>query len=121
MGEQPLIASAITPGKIFIYLLHGVLTSLKHLIGDLVEAHEKIDAAQVTGFDMARQCLQKMQLFYAVNMYACKLKVDFVSSETSEVSAERYNRVEPRTRGHRAKDAVKVEEVRNPGPLALKK
>ena len=55
-----------------LYLLHVVLTSLKRQMGDVVGAHDKIDAAQATGFEMAQQCRQRMQLVFAANEYAVR-------------------------------------------------
>ena len=92
-----MIASAMTPGTMAMYLLHGVLTSLKRQMGDFVEAHDKIHAAQATGFYMAQQCRQKMQLVFAANMYAGKMPWDFVSSEACEESVERYSGATRRT------------------------
>ena len=48
---------------------------------------------------MAQQCRQRMQLVFAANEYAGKMPGDFVSSEASEDSAERYIRVDRRNRG----------------------
>ena len=99
VGEQPLIASAMTPGTMTMYLLHGALTSAKRQMGDIIEAHDKIDAAQATGYDMAQQCRQMMQLVFATNSYAGKFPGDYVSSEATEDSAERFRRVDRRNRG----------------------
>ena len=82
-----------------MYLLHGALTSAKRQMGDIIEAHDKIDAAQATGYDMAQQCRQKMQLVFAANSYAGKFPGDYVSSEATEDSAERFSRVDRRDRG----------------------
>ena len=99
VGEQPLIASAMTPGTMAMYLLHGALTSANRQMGDIIAAHDKIDAAQATGYDMAQQCRQKMQLVFAANSHAGNFPGDYVSSEATEDSAERFRRVDRRNRG----------------------
>ena len=48
---------------------------------------------------MAQQCRQKMQLVFAANSHAGVFPGDYVSSEATEDSAERFRRVDRRNRG----------------------
>ena len=112
VGEQPLIASAMTPGTMAMYLLHGALTSAKRQMGDIIAAHDKIDAAQATGYDMAQQCRQKMQLVFAANSHAGVFPGDYVSSEATEDSAERFRRVDRRNRGPQGR-ALRAQQWRD--------
>jgi hypothetical protein len=74
----------MTPETKVMFLLHGALTSAKRQMGDIIAAHDKIDAAEATRYDMAQQCRQKMQLVFAANSYVVKFPRDFVSSEVTE-------------------------------------
>ena len=94
-----------------MYLLHGALTSAMRQMGDIIDAHDKIDAAQATGYDMAQQCRQKMQLVFAANSYAGKFPGYHVSSEATEDSAERFSRVDRRDRGPQGR-ALRMQQRR---------
>ena len=69
VAEIPLIASAMTPGTMAMYLLHGAITSERRHLGDIIDAHERVDNAESLGYDLAQRCRQKMQLAFAANLY----------------------------------------------------
>ena len=115
----------MTPGTMVMYLLHLVLTSDKRHLGDIVDAHGRIDTAQSLGLDTAQRCRQKMQLAFAANLYVGRFPVgDSPPTEQSEDSVDLFSRALRRNngpRGQRLRAQQEEEERRGRDPRPSRK
>ena len=103
LPEQPLIASTLTPGTMVMYLLQGVLTANKRSLGDIKDAHEKLDTAASRGLEaVATNCRTKMQLAFAVNSHVGMCIGEEAPTDTAT---------------HYSEDSSEMASRRRPGPV----